>query len=227
MKRNRFYKTSPHGGVGSNVCFHGVKGNGYVTNLDDAHIYTREEAQNEVDKDWMRDYPEQELFLSADHVDELSVWKVDSQYVERHYPEHTDPNDEYVSYATGLWDGNDLAFGDGIGWNYDYAKAKTFSKEDIDPYVKEQNLAMRFVPRSHADQLARRTFQKVNINRRKMISSAGIVGIRTKRERQSSGKTRWNCPECGKIVWQHNPYEFMSCSDIECSAYDGYLAACG
>lgn len=227
MKRDRFYKTSTHGGVGSNACFHAVQGNGYVTNIDESHIYTREEAQNEVDKGWMRDYPEQELFLSSDHVDELSVWKIDSQYVDRHYPEHIDPNDEYVSYSTRFLDGNDLAFGDGIGWSYNYAKAKSFSKEDIVPYVNAQNKAMRFVPRSHADQLARRTFQKENINRRKMISSAGIVGIRKKIGSQSSGKMRWNCPECGKIVWQYDPYDFMSCSDFECSKYDSYLAEFG
>lgn len=224
MKRNRFYKTSPHGGVGSNICFHGVKGNGYVTNLDDAHIYTREEAQNEVDKDWMRDYPEQELFLSADHVDELSVWKVDSQYVNLTYPETLDPNNEYVLYRKGVWDGNDLGFAAELSFNYDYSKARVFTKEQIDTMDCDGWVV---VPKFHTDEIARRTFQYSNVNRRKMISSAGIVGIRKKRKRQSSGKTRWNCPECGKIVWQHNPHEFMSCSDIECSAYDGYLAACG
>lgn len=224
MKRNRFYKTSPHGCVGSNVCFHGVKGNGYVTNIDDAHVYTRNEAQEEVNRGWLRSSRSEELFLSADHVDELSIWKVDCQYVALMYPESKDPNDEYVLYRKDYWDGNDLGFASELSHNFDYSKARVFNEQQLKGLDTHGWVV---IPKFHSDEIARRTFQEKDINRRKMISSAGIVGIKKQRDSHSSGKTRWNCPECGKIVWQYNPYEFMSCSDIECSAYDGYLAACG
>ena len=85
MKRNRFYKTSCHGGVGSNVSFHAIDGKGYVTDIDKSHVYTLAEAQEEVSKGWIRTSKTQELFLSSDHVDELSVWKVDHQHVKFSY----------------------------------------------------------------------------------------------------------------------------------------------
>lgn len=222
MKRNRFYKTSTHGGVGSNVSFHGINGSGYVTDIDKAHIYSLEEAQSEVNKGWMRNYPDQELFLSADHVDELSVWKVDCQYIDKTYPEIKDPNNEYVAYKKGCWDGNDLGFASTLAHNYDYSQARVLTETEVNNADFEGWVV---VPKFHTDEIARRTFQNRNINRRKMISSAGIVGIRKNRESNNSGKTRWNCPTCGKIVWQYNPHDFMSCSDTECKSYDGYLAA--
>ena len=52
-----------------------------------------------------------------------------------------------------------------------------------------------------------------------MILGAGIIGVRKKTPRTATGKTRWNCPECGRISWQHNPYDFAGCSDFSCSAW--------
>ncbi|MCY9872956.1 hypothetical protein [Vibrio barjaei] len=223
MKKNRFYKTSPYSHVGSNVSFYGIDNKGYVTDLDKAHIYTREEAQKEVDNGELRHENLQELFLSADHVNDLSIWQVDTQYISKKYPEFTDPNNEYVACRKGVWNGNDVGFAATISHNFDYSQARVFTEQE----VKAMDIEGWFiVPKFHTDEIARRTFQFPNINRRKMISSAGIVGIRKKRPSRSTGRTRWNCPECGKIVWQHDPHTFMSCVDMDCKEYDGYLAAC-
>ncbi|WZL14760.1 hypothetical protein [Vibrio phage vB_VpaM_XM1] len=215
MKKNRFYKTSCHGGVGSNVSFHAIKGQGYVTNIDEAEVYTLEEAQAAVDNCHIRDYPEQELFLSADHVDALSVWKVDCQYVNKKYPDHQDPNNEYVAYKKGTWDGNDLGFHTGFGFSYDYERAVIYPAEKIPMECIEDHFDYVFVPKSHTDEVARRTFQYKNINRRKMISCAGVIGIRRKRKRFSSGKVRFNCVVCGKIVWE---FAHPDC-DVTCSHF--------
>lgn len=217
MKRNRFYKTSSHGGVGSNVSFHAINGRGYTTNIDEAEVYTLEDAQSDVDKGHMREYPEQELFLSADHVDELSIWKVDSQCLNKTYPEHQDQNNEYVAYKKRSWDGNDLGFHTGSGFSYDYKIAAIFPAEEIPLESIEEQFNYIFVPKSHTDEIARRTFQYRNINRRKMISCAGVTGIRKKRERQTTGKTRYNCEICGKIVWDYGHPEFsVICSNRTC-----------
>lgn len=216
MKRDRFYKTSTHGGVGSNVCFHGIAGMGYVTNIDESHVYTLEEAQSEVDNGWIRNHPEQELFLSADHVDELSVWKVDSQYVSLSYPENKDPNNQYVSYKKGVWDGNDLGFAAILSHSYDYSEARVFTEDEISAIDFDGWVV---VPKFHTDEIARRTFQYKNINRRKMISCAGIIGLRKPRRRNTTGKERWNCPSCGKINWQYNPYDFEGCNDPSCKEW--------
>lgn len=209
--KDKFYKTN--GNVGSTVLFWAIDNRGYTTNIDQAEIYTRKEMQCDVDNGYLRD--KDEFPLSADDVDLLSQWRVDCQFICKIYPEHKDPNNEYVSVKRNCWDGNDLAFGTGMDWDFDYSKAKSFSSADIDPYIECANQNMYFVPRFHADEIARRTFQKQNINRRKMITAAGIVGLRKKRDRVATGKIRFNCVVCGKIVWEHahpDSFETITCS---------------
>lgn len=226
MKNNRFYKTSSHGGCGSTVMFWAVNGKGYVTNIDEAHIYTHEEMQKEVDDKYCCG---ETIPLSVSHVNELSTWRVDCQYIDDdfHYPYSTDINDEYVAFKRQCWDGNDLSFGATLGESFDYSKANVYHSEDVDRFIEAKNIHWVFVPKSITDILARRTFQSSNINRRKMIQGAGIIGIRKPRSRQGSGKTRFNCPTCGKIHWQFNPYDFDGCDDRMCDGYnhnkwDGY-----
>lgn len=216
MKSNKFYKTSPYSHTGSNVSFHGINGRNYITNIDLAEIYTREEAQKEVDLGHLRESVNEELFLSVDKVDELAVWKVDHQYINLSYPERKDPNDEYVIYRKGVYDGNDLGFSSSQYYSYDYSQARVFTEQQLGEMDLEGWVA---VPKFHTDENARRTFQFKNINKRKMIVSAGITGIRKKRKSRDSGKVRWNCPTCGKFIWQYNPYDFHSCNDISCESY--------
>ncbi len=182
--KNAFYKTN--GFVGSSVLFWAIDGLGYTSNIDLAEIYTREQAQRDVDNDWLRD--KDEFPLCAEAVNALSQWRVDCQYVNKTYPEFTDPNDEYVLVKKGLWDGNDLAFGTGIGWDFDYANAATILREDIDPVIEYKGQNYNFIPKYHTDEIARRTFQKKNINRRKMISGAGVVGLRQKKAKKNERK---------------------------------------
>lgn len=90
--KNRFYKTN--GYVGSSVLFWAIDGLGYTTNIDLAHVYTREEMQRDVDKGHLRD--KDEFPLCADDVEAFSQWRVDDQLVIKTFPDFTDPNDEYV-----------------------------------------------------------------------------------------------------------------------------------
>ncbi|EKO3929594.1 hypothetical protein GAW91_000177 [Vibrio fluvialis] len=208
MKTDRFYKAN--GYVGSSVLFWAMNGRGYTTNIDLAHVYTREEVQCDVDNGWLRD--EDEFPLSADDVDSLSEWRVDCQYVKKTYPEFTDPNDEYVAYRKGHFDGNDLGFAAILSHGYDYSSARVFTEEELATINTEGWVA---IPKYHTDEIARRTFQKKNINRRKMITGAGIIGVRKKRRSQATGKTRFNCVICGKIVWEYahpDDFEIMTCS---------------
>lgn len=216
MKRERFYLTSPHNWCGTSVMFHAINGNGYTTNIDKAEIITREKAQQKVSDGRLRSYPNQEMPLSSDHVDELSEWRVDCQYVKNMYPEHKDPNNEYVAYRKNCYDGNDLGFASVLSYSFDYSSARIFSEEDISAIDFNGWIV---VPKYHTDEIARRTFQEKNINRRKMISCAGVVGLHKSRERFTSGKTRWNCPSCGKIHWQYNPHDFEGCDHAGCDKW--------
>ncbi len=208
--KNRFYKTN--GYVGSSVLFWAIDGLGYTTNIDLAHVYTREEMQRDVDKGWLRD--KDEFPLCADDVEAFSQWRVDCQYVEKTYPEFTDPNDEYVAYLAGKFDGNDLAFANGNDhFDFDYKNAFNYSYFDAEYCIKDASNKLVFVPRYHTDEIARRTFQKQNINRRKMITAAGITGLRQKRRSKTTGKQRFNCPTCGKIIWEYgHPDDRIYCS---------------
>ncbi|HDY7487860.1 TPA: hypothetical protein RQL24_003372 [Vibrio vulnificus] len=213
--KNAFYKTN--GFVGSSVMFWAIDGLGYTSNIDLAEIFTHEEAQRDVDNRCLRN-PD-EIPLCAESVNALSQWRVDCQYVKKTYPEFTDPNDEYVLVKKGYWDGNDLAFGTGIDWDFDYSKAKSFSAFDVEAYIERDHPTLTIVPRYHTDEIARRTFQKQNINRRKMISGAGVVGLRQKKQRKTSGKNRFNCLICGKLVWEYaHPDDEVICSSARCAA---------
>lgn len=216
MKSDRFYLTSPHGGCGSNAMFH-ADGGGYVTDIDKAEIITRAEAQDLVDKGHLRHSNSYELPLCAELVDQASAWKVDHQYVNQAWPEFTDRNNEYVLMRKGSYDGNDVPFVSINGYSsFDYSLAKAYTLQEI----KRITLSgYKVVPKSHTDEIARRTFQTCDINRRAMISGAGIVGLRKKRRSTATGKTRMNCPCCGRIAWQWNPYEFETCSNIKCDNF--------
>lgn len=219
MKENKFYKTSYHGGVGSTVMFWGVDGKGYVTDIDQAEIYTLEQMKDHVKNDRFRSYDEHPL--SVAQVEDLATWRVDMQHINEsdHYPNSVDPNDEYVAVKKGCYDGNDIYFNTGLGESHDYSKARIINRKMVDLHIGDLVEGYFYIPKSITDEKARRTFQFKNINRRKMITNAGITGIRKPRERQDSGKTRWNCPVCGKISWQYNPYDFDGCKDICCSAW--------
>lgn len=211
--KNSFYKANGH--VGSILLFWAINDCGYTTNIDQAEIYTREEMQRDVDNGYLRN--EDEFPLCAESANALAQWRVDCQYIEKTYPEFTDPNDEYVLVKKGCWDGNDLAFANGMDFDFDYSNAKSFSAFDVEAYIERDHSTLTIVPRYHTDEIARRTFQKQNINRRKMITAAGIVGLRKKRKRQSTGKTRFNCICCGKIIWEFaHPDTPINCCSGSC-----------
>jgi hypothetical protein len=210
MKSDRFYLACLRDTVGTNISFHCRDGNGYSTNIDAAHVYTREEAQSAWDRGREIDLP-----LCADHVDRLSVWHVDSQKLPTHSVVSIGP---HVAFAKGCWNGNDVYWATDDGKDCDFTKAIKF--DDVIPSALPGNWVL--VPFELADSFKRRTFDISLLDRRRMIQSAGLVTpehIKKQSRRKDSGKTRWNCPACGKINWQHNPYDFNGCSDIYCSEW--------
>jgi hypothetical protein len=209
--KNRFYLASVRDATGSSLSFHGKKGSGYSTDISLAMEYTREEMQKRIAH--LR--ADIDLPISADHVDALTRVRVDCQYIGDNYPEQLDPNDEYVVYRQGCWDGNDLSFLSSTGEDYNYSEARVFSAADLNSYIGDTE-RWGILSKTHTDTITRKTFPMQSINRRKMIQGAGLVGVHKPREDRSSGKTRWNCPCCGKINWQYNPYDFDGCSDRSC-----------
>lgn len=199
--------------VGGNVAFHAVDGAGYTTNIDKAARYTKEAAQ----KYW-NSAREFDLPLDAEKIEALTVYKVDMQYIpcER----VIDKSGCYVAYRKGAYAGNDVFWLDEEGGNTtNFMRAKKLSRplNDAD-YI--------CIPFAIADAQKRRTFDASKLNKRKLVQASGLITpahIKKYRRRKYNPKTRFNCPCCGKISWQHNPHFFEGCKDVYCDEYRSAL----
>lgn len=203
--KNRFYLPSSHGNLGSNMVFHRHEERGYSTNLDEAHVYTLEEAQ----KQW--NYGD-ETPVSADHVDALAVWKVDCQNIPKETQPFIDIHNTYVAFKKGLWDGNDVYWLNTNKFNI----STDFDSASVFGYSEAKKLGSSYVviPFCLADKAKRRTFDFRKLNKRIMVQGAGLrmpESVKKERRKVSNPMTRFNCPLCGKINWQHNPYDFEVC----------------
>lgn len=214
--KEHFYLACLRDNVGSNVAFHARNGGGYVTDIGRAHIYTREEAQRAFDHAREFDLP-----LSADHIDTLTVWKVDSQYIPCGTTIET--GKRHVAFAERKWDGNDVYWITRSGSRTtDFTKAAIIETADDALKVAVSGNCV-VIPFDVADRAKRRTFAIGKINKRIMVTGAGLLTPahikRHRRRRKTTGKTRWNCPHCGRIVWQFNPHDFEGCANIDCQGH--------
>lgn len=212
--KNRFYLACFRDNVGSNVSFQCKEFKGYHTDIDQAHECTLEEAQRKFNH--AREY---DLPLSADHVDALAVWKVDHQYL----PSKSDlsPSDKYVFFVKGIWDGNDVYWTDLNG-----SKSTNFLHAQVIGRTAAECINHNdyvVVPFELADKSKRRTFDFRKVNKRTMVQGAGLImpkHLKKISRRNPNPMTRFNCPECGKINWQHNPYDFDGCNHC-CHGWSG------
>lgn len=208
---NRFYRACLRETVGTNMSFHCQNGMGYSSNVDKAHVYSLDEAQRSWELGRDIDLP-----ISADAIDAATVWHVDHQYI----PGKnliTPGCNEYVAFMKGRWNGNDVFWLSDTLPTDDFSKARIYAKPD------ESQSELVWMPFAMADSQKRRTFSIDLLNRRTMIQGAGLrmpEWLKKQRRRKgSSGKTRWNCPGCGKISWQDNPYDFEGCRDLSCDEW--------
>lgn len=202
--RDRFYLACLRDTVGTNMAFHGKGGSGYPTALDKAETLTKAQAQRAWELGREFDLP-----VDADLVDAHAVFHVDCQHIP-HENTTIDGCTQYVAYIKGKWNGNDVYWLTGTGSNStDFLKAKVFTAPLADDGVV-------CIPYSMADTKKRRTFDSGFLNKRTMVQGAGLVTPahikRALRRKSGSGKTRFNCPDCGKINWQFDHHAFESCA---------------
>jgi len=212
MKSNRFYMACLRDTCGSTMAFHGA-GGGYVTDLRKAETYTLEQAQGY----WGRDI---DLPVCADRVDALATMRVDIQHLRAQGSITEVGCTEYVAFRNHKFDGNDLPWIiDKDGRNsFDYTRAFI-----VDPRIPYYGI-LTFLPKHLVDAIQRPTFQIKNLNRRKMVQAAGLIipnSIKRNSRRKANPKNMHNCPGCGKISWQYNPYDFEGCNDPCCSEHRG------
>lgn len=207
-----FYKTCRHGNCGSNVTFHNKDEHGYGTNLKDLETYSQERAQKEMD------YQDGSLLLLKVEVDKLAVKHVDHQYLDSKKGSPVNLDDECIVQSTGEFDGNDILFYAEFGTTFDLSKAKVVPLQLALAYG---NSNRKIWLKSHLEEISRDTFQAHNINKRKMISAGGIK-YRTPRPSRAMGKSRGNCPACGKLTWDYDPHVNHYCKEHEQEASYGY-----
>lgn len=208
MSDKLFYLRSCHGDCGNNVMFHGKDGAGYVTDLDKADVITLQAGQRWVDGS-RGDLP---LLKSA--IDALTVTGVDMQHLDSDKAVEFDDG-LYIKQISGKYDGNDICFLSEDGEHtFDYGKAMVFEKNNLE-IIGQTN---SWWPRAYISSLQRRVIKSDKINTRKMITGPGIK-YKKPRESRTTGKVRMNCPVCGKIHWQFNPYDFEGCNDFDCSEW--------
>lgn len=199
-----FYVRSRHGDVSNNVMFHNMNGCGYGSNLDNLHVFTQKEAQTHLDCD-IKSLP---ILKSA--VDELSIKSVDMQYLDTDKHAFT-KSSKYVIQISGDWNGNDIYFKCDEGRTYNYDNAREYSYTEAVELSASQSKYIAW-NKDYLDLISRRTFQSTNINTRKMITGPGIKYKKPRKQRETTGKTRHNCPTCGRIVWDYNPYDAPYCN---------------
>ena len=202
-----FYLTSRHGDCGTNVMFHNKNGCGYGTDLNKLELFSFEKAQKELNQDI------NSLPLLKSEVDKLAVMHVDCQYLDKEKGKPKNMNDRCVVQIDGVWDGNDIAFAAFAGQSYNYEKATIVSYQYALGVSNEETTIWL---KSFIDTIARPTFQRMNVNTRKMIISPGIKYKKPRKPRPTTGKTRFNCEDCGKIFWDYrHPDDGGCCLDCE------------
>lgn len=205
--KDRFYLACIGRNTGSNTGFHAQNGKGYTTDVSKAHIYSREEVQKKWDFGREEDQP-----ISADHVDDVAIWKVDCQLIP-HKSQISSDVKEYAAFKEREWDGNDVYWLDiktGTTCT-DFLKASKLTLNQ----VLELSRNYIVIPYVMANEAKRRTFSMKKFNPRVMVQGAGLKTpkhVKECRRKQPNIKTRFNCPSCGKINWQFNPEEFESCT---------------
>ena len=200
---NEFYLRDTRSDVGSTCMFWANDGCGYTSDLDKAHVFDKKEAQ---------DFADQGLHfipLSKHQVDALAVRRVDHQYLD---------STAFFDVTKGIvirechygYDGNDIYFRPETGGRPtpNLSEALVFFPNSIEEVIKMDGKPLA---KDHMDKISRRCIQSCNVNKRKMTTAAGIK-CRSPRASRSSGRTRGNCPTCGKITWSFNPYHNEYCN---------------
>ena len=157
------------------------------------------------------DYQDGSLLLLKSEVDKLAVKHVDMQYLDSKKGVPVDLDDECIVQVNGEYDGNDIQFYAEFGVTFDLSKAKSASLQLALSYGHESRTIWL---KSYLESRSRDTFQAGNINKRKMITAGGIK-YRTPRPSRAMGKSRGNCPNCGKLTWDYDPHINAYCKTHE------------
>lgn len=123
--------------------------------------------------------------------------------------------DLYYVQDSRTYLGNDIVWwADKGGYTSDLSKAEVFTKEKA---VRQNQDRITDIPwpKKYIDGKTRPTVDMQYTGIEEALKGTGVRLKKEKYKRPTMGKTRGNCPACGKITWGYNPYENAKCADHE------------
>lgn len=203
MSEFLFYLRDTRSNIGSSCMFWRKNGAGYGSSLDEAELFSLEKAQK-----IMNESPHF-VALEKESVDSLCLVRVDHQYLS--LTEIIDETQFYIQRNIGEYDGNDIFFETHCGnVSQNLNESGVFTINSAFQKLKED--AGKIWPKTFIDSISRRIITTDKIDLKKMALKYGVKIKKKKKKKETSGKTRHNCPTCGKIVWSFNPYDAPYCN---------------
>lgn len=202
-----FYLRDSRSNVGSTCLFWAKGGSGYTSDLDKAERYTPVQAQ------WQINGRETDIPLSVELVNEAATVRVDHQVLDINQSGiKADCNQYVVHVRQSDYDGNDVYWKSSSGHSVNLREALVLT---LDEAAHAQKLmdGVSVYPLVYALSIGRRTLQASRVNERRMVTAAGIRKPMRRRRRPSTGRTRGNCPHCGKVTWGFIPHETYTCAE--------------
>lgn len=183
-----FYLQDSRSYVGANLMFWAKNGQGYVTDLDKAELFTADQATNHRDTDipWPKAYIDARSHLGVDH-----------QYLRLE-----DAADQLVSgclcvlQIVGEWNGNDIVFARRvIGHTADFSQAGQMSKEQAEAIGYDPS-DITLWPAAYVEQKTRQVVCRERLIIEEALRGTGITLPKPKKPRMMM----FNCQGCGRFI---------------------------
>lgn len=201
IDKQEFYIRDSRSDVGTSAMFWSSPG-GYTSDLNKAQAFTRDDA---ISQHMCR---ETDIPVLISIAREYSYLAVDMQYL----PD-TGISDLNYLVIKNKYDGNNVLFTE-RGCN-------SFGLDSFRPVTAEKaknsmelNKGIDCYPADKIEAIARPVVNSVYLQTRTVLRRAKIKmnpRLLAKNQSTATGKERGNCPECGKIVWDFNPYSDFRC----------------
>jgi hypothetical protein len=101
---------------------------------------------------------------------------------------------------------------DGAGYTCSIEKAHVYTFAEAYNQHTERITDIPW-PKDHVDARTKLIVDIQNVTHAEAIKGRGWKLKRPKKRRATTGKTRGNCPACGKITWDYNPHENAYCEN--------------
>jgi len=192
---DQFYLQDSRSYVGANLMFWAKDGQGYVTDLDKAELFTADQATSQRDTDipWPKAYVDARSHLGVDH-----------QYLRLE-----DAAGQMVSgclcvlQVVGEWNGNDMVFARRvIGHTADFSQAGQVSKEQAEAIGNDPS-DITLWPAAYVEQKTRRVVCRERLIIEEALRGTGIVLPKPwKPSRQAM-----NCEGCGRFITEYQRFD--------------------